>query len=226
MIRAVIFDFDGLIVDTESAELQSWQEIFREYGQEFSLDRWTLSVGRAEGIDIAGDLRQLVGPALDTEALTVRRRARNFELAEAQPILPGVRERISEAHAMGVKLGVASSSRRDWVEGHLTRLGLVADFHTIRCRNHPDVGVGKPDPTVYVAALYALGVSADEAIAFEDSSPGVQAATTAGIFTVAIPNNVTRRIGPTSAHLTLESLADMTLQELVQAAEQSGRTSS
>ena len=172
MIRAVIFDFDGLIVDTESAELQSWQEIFREYGQEFSLDRWTLSVGRAEGIDIAGDLRQLVGPALDTEALTVRRRARNFELAEAQPILPGVRERISEAHAMGVKLGVASSSRRDWVEGHLTRLGLVADFHTIRCRNHPDVGVGKPDPTVYVAALHALGVSADEAIRLRGLSQG------------------------------------------------------
>ena len=219
MIRAVIFDFDGLIVDTESAELQSWQEVFREYGQELSLDRWALNVGRAEGIDIADDLRQLVGPALDAEALTVRRRARNFELAEAKPVLPGVRERIAEAHAMGVKLGVASSSHRDWVEGHLARLGLVADFHTIRCRNHPDVGVGKPDPTVYVAALRALGVSADEAIALEDSSNGVLSATSAGIFTVAIPNDVTRRMGVHGANLTLESLADMTLEEIVRDAE-------
>ena len=85
---------------------------------------------------------------------------------------------------------------------------------------------GKPDPAVYLAALRSLEVEAGEAIALEDSPRGVEAAIQAGIFTVAIPNNVTRRMGPNGADLVLESLADMTLQELVQAAERVGRTSS
>ena len=92
-------------------------------------------------------------------------------------------------------------------------------FHTVRCRNDADVGIGKPDPAVYLAALRSLGVEAREAIALEDSPRGVEAAKRAGIFTVAIPNNVTRRMGPTGADLTLESLADMTLEQLVSDAE-------
>ena len=226
MIRALIFDFDGLIVDTESPALQSWQEIFREYGYELSLDRWVLNVGRGESLDVVGDLQQLVGRTLDAEALTARRRARHIQMVEAQPILPGVVERIAEAHAMGLRLAVASSSPRQWVAGHLERCGLIQHFDAIRTRTDPDVGVGKPDPAVYLAALRSLRVEAGEAIALEDSPRGVEAAMHAGIFTVAIPNDVTRRMGPNGADLTLESLADMTLQELVQAAERVGRTSS
>ena len=86
MIRALIFDFDGLIVDTESPALQSWQEIFREYGYELSLDRWALNVGRGESLDVVGDLQQLVGRTLDAEALKARRRARHIQMVEAQPI--------------------------------------------------------------------------------------------------------------------------------------------
>ena len=226
MIRALIFDFDGLIVDTESPALQSWQEIFREYGYELSLDRWALNVGRGESLDVVGDLQQLVGRTLDAEALTARRRARHIQMIEAQPILPGVVERIAEAHAMGLRLAVASSSPRQWVAGHLERCGLIQHFDAIRTPTDPDVGVGKPDPAVYLAALRSLEVEAGEAIALEDSPRGVEAAIQAGIFTVAIPNDVTRRMGPNGADLTLESLADMTLQELVQAAERVGRTSS
>ena len=226
MIRALIFDFDGLIVDTESPALKSWQEIFREYGYELSLDRWALNVGRGESLDVVGDLQQLVGRALDAEVLTAQRRTRHIQMVEAQPILPGVVERIEEAHAMGLRLAVASSSTRQWVAGHLERCGLIQHFDAIRTPTDPDVRVGKPDPAVYLAALRSLGVAASEAIALEDSPRGVEAAKRAGIFTVAIPNDVTRRMGPTSAHLTLESLADMTLQELVQAAERVGRMSS
>ena len=226
MIRALIFDFDGLIVDTESPALESWQEIFREYGQELSLDRWALNVGRGESLDVVGDLQQLVGRPLDTEALTSQRRARHIQMIEAQPILPGVVERIADAQRLDFKLGVASSSPSDWVAGHLERVGLLQHFHTVRCSHDADVGIGKPDPAVYLAALRSLEVEAGEAIALEDSPRGVEAAIQAGIFTVAIPNNVTRRMGPNGADLTLESLADMTLQELVQAAERVGRTSS
>ena len=224
MIRALIFDFDGLIVDTESPALESWQEIFREYGHELSLDRWALNVGRGESLDVVGDLQQLVGRTLDAGALKAQRRARHIQMVEAQPILPGVAERIAEAHAMGLRLAVASSSSRQWVAGHLQRRGLLQHFHTVRCRNDADVGIGKPDPAVYFAALRSMGVEAREAIALEDSPRGAEAAKRAGIFTVAIPNDVTRRMGPTGADLTLESLEDMTLEELVQAAERVGRT--
>ena len=226
MIRALIFDFDGLIVDTESPALQSWQEIFREYGYELSLDRWALNVGRGESLDVVGDLQQLVGRTLDADALTAQRRVRHIQMVEAQPILPGVVERIEEAHAMGLRLAVASSSPRQWVAGHLERCGLIQHIDAIRTRTDPDVGVGKPDPAVYLAALRSLEVEAGEAIALEDSPRGVEAAIQAGIFTVAIPNDVTRRMGVTGADLTLESMADMTVEELVQAAERSGRASS
>ena len=219
MIRALIFDFDGLIVDTESPALESWKEIFREYGQELSLDRWALNVGRGESLDVVGDLQQLVGRTLDAEALKAQRRARHIQMIEALPILPGVVERIEEAQKLGLGLAVASSSSRLWVAGHMKRLGLIQHFDAIRTRTDPDVGIGKPDPAVYLAALRSMGVEAREAIALEDSPRGVEAALNAGIFTVVIPNDVTRRMGPTSAHLTLDSLADMTLEQLVSDAE-------
>lgn len=219
MIRALVFDFDGLIVETETPALVSWQEIFREYGQELTHERWEENVGRGERIDIVGLLEQLSGRSLDAKALTARRRARHVEMVEAQPILPGVLRCIADARDLGFRLAVASSSSRRWVAGHLERIGLARHFDAVRCRDDADVGVGKPDPAVYLAALRALGVQANEAIAFEDSPRGVQAARNANIFVVAIPNDVTRRMGDAGADLTLHSLADMTLAEIVRIVE-------
>ena len=221
MIRAVIFDFDGLIVDTETPALRSWQEIFEEYGQELTMDWWAQFVGRGESGGTTEHLEQLVGRTLDADALRARRRIRHVEMVEAQPILPGVEDRIAEAKALGIKLGVASSSPRGWVGGHLERLGLIHNFHTVRCRDDADVGVGKPDPAVYLAALRDLDVAADEAIALEDSPRGVEAARRAGVFTIALPNGITRRMGDAGADLTLVSMADMTLEQMVRAAEAS-----
>ena len=219
MIRACIFDFDGLIVDTESPALQSWREIYREYGQELTLDWWSQYVGRGGAVGTVEHLQRLVGRRLNAEELADRARARHVEMVEAQPILPGVEDRIAEARALGLKLAVASSSRRQWVAGHLERLGLLRRFDAVRCRDDADVGVSKPDPAVYLAAMRALGVAAHEAIALEDSPLGVQAARGAGAFTIAVPNDVTRRLGDPNAHLTLASLADMTLPEMLQAAQ-------
>lgn len=222
MIRAVIFDFDGLIVDTETPALQSWQEIFREYGQELTMDWWAQFVGRGESSGTTEHLERLVGHALDAEGLRARRRAIHVAMVEAQPILPGVEERIAEAHALGLRLGVASSSPRQWVAGHLERLGLIRHFDTVRCRDDADVLVGKPDPAVYLAAMRDLGVAAGEAIALEDSPRGVQAARNAGVFAVAIPNGVTRLMGDAGADLTLDSMADKPLAEIVRLAEARG----
>ena len=219
MIRAVIFDFDGLIIDTESSILQSMQEAYRAHGHELSFDLWAGNVGRGETFDAVAHLQQLVGDALDKDATRAQARARHLSLIEAAAVRPGVEDRIAEAHALGLKLAVATSSSRKWVEGHLTRRGLLPRFDVIRSYDDPGVGVRKPDPAVYNAALRALGIAAEEAIALEDSSNGVLSATSAGIFTVAIPNDVTRRMGVNGANLMLESLADMTLEEIVRDAE-------
>ena len=224
MIRAVIFDFDGLIVDTESPILQAWTEVFREHGCELPVDEWLASVGGDYVHDPMDRLEECVGHPLDRAAVDAHRRARQLVLVQSQPILPGVEARIAEAHALGLKLAVASSSSKGWVAGHLERLGLIHRFDAIRARTDPDVGVRKPDPTVYLAALRAIGVAANEAIAIEDSAPGVQAAKTAGIFTVAVPNDITRRLGVPGADLTLDTLADMTLQQIVEAAADRRRT--
>ena len=222
MIRAVIFDFDGLIIDTESPILQSMQEVYRAHGHELSFGQWADNVGRGQTFDAVAHLQHLMGNTLDEDAVRTQVRARHLTLIEAQPVLSGVEDRIAEAHDLGLKLAIATSSSRDWVEGHLTRRGLLRHFDAIRSWNDPDVGVRKPDPAVYTAALRALAVTAEETIALEDSSNGVLAAVSAGIFTVGIPNDVTRRMGVSGANLMVGSLADMTLAEMVRAAEARG----
>ena len=226
MIRALIFDFDGLIVDTETPILQAYSEIFREHGCRLTIEDWAANVGRGISYDVWGSLEQALGRSLDRDALDADRRARQLALVESQPVLPGVRERIAEAEAMGVNAGRAHGGKEFMLiaetPGAHSQAGEILDrFHAVRTRTDPDVGVQKPDPAVYLAALRVLGVAAAEAIALEDSGLGVQAASSAGIFTVAIPNDVTRRMGDAGADLTLPSLADMTLTELARAAEAS-----
>jgi HAD superfamily hydrolase (TIGR01509 family) len=131
----------------------------------------------------------------------------------ANKVLPGVVERIDEAKAMGLKLGVASSSTVDWVRGHLVRLGIFDRFDCVRCRD--DVANAKPEPDLYLAVLECLGVDASEALAIEDSPNGVLAAKRAGMRSVAIPNSITARLDLGQADVLLGSLAEVTLAELL-----------
>ena len=128
---------------------------------------------------------------------------------------------IADAKRLNMNLAVASNSDRNWVTGHLERLGLMHDFNVVRCWNAPDVGQGKPQPAVYNATLTALGITADEAIALEDSFNGILSATRAGIFTVAVPNTLTRMVGLGAADIELESMAHIPLEELLSLAEKS-----
>ena len=136
-----------------------------------------------------------------------------FESIDAQAILPGVREYVDEARRLGLRLGVASSSSRRWVEGHLQRLGLRDRFDVIRCAD--DVPRVKPDPALYRAVLDATGVRPEDAMALEDSPNGVLAAKRAGLTCVAVPNALTARLDLSHADLSLTSLADLPLAELL-----------
>jgi HAD superfamily hydrolase (TIGR01509 family) len=214
MIKALIFDFDGLIVDTESPEFQAWQEVFARHGHELSLDLWADPIGRPRNyFDMYGHFKELNGPLTDLEALRAARRARVAQLVLEQPVLPGVEQHLSEARALGLRIGLASSSAGDYVRGHLKRLKLFDWFDATKC--FEDTTTHKPDPEPYLAVLHALGVLPTEAMAFEDSPNGVAAAHAAGIFCVAVPNPVTRLLRLDHADHRLQSLADESLQQLL-----------
>jgi len=133
-----------------------------------------------------------------------------------QPALPGVVAALDEARRLGLRLGMASSSSRAWVSGHLTRLGLLDYFEVLRCAE--DVEAVKPDPALYRAALEGLGLAPHEAIAIEDSAHGVLAAKRAGLYCVAVPNVVTRGLDFSQADRVLKSLDEVPLAELVRGA--------
>jgi len=217
MIKAIIFDFDGLILDTESPIFLSWQEIYREHGCELLLEEWAANVGTEDSFDPVAHLEGVLGKTLDAAAIRNVRKPREAALIEAETILPGVESYIAGAKRQGLKLAVASNSSRGWVMGHLGRLGLIHHFDIIKCYDDPDVGQRKPEPTVYQAALNALDITADQAIALEDSPNGILSATRAGIFTMAVPNALTRLLGVGDADMVLDSMADMSLADLLTA---------
>jgi HAD superfamily hydrolase (TIGR01509 family) len=214
MIKAVIFDFDGLILDTESPEYQAWQEVFRANGHELRADLWADLIGRPRTyFDMYAYFKELNGPLTDLEALRKDRRARVIELVLGQPVLPGIREYLREAREMGLKIGLASSSGGDYVRGHLKRLELYDYFHATKC--FEDTELHKPEPEPYLAVLEAVGAAPHEAVAFEDSPNGVAAARAAGIYCVAVPNQVTQCLALDHADLCLKSLADEPLCRLL-----------
>jgi HAD superfamily hydrolase (TIGR01509 family) len=214
VIRALVFDFDGLILETETPAYDTWAEIYREHGHELPLDRWFDYIGREGGYFDAGDhLAALVGEGFDRDAVQLRRDSRKTELIAALDVMVGVREYVADAKRLGLRLAVASSSSRKWVLGHLERLRLDAEWDAVRTRD--DVARTKPAPDLYLSAVAALGVAPKEAVAFEDSANGIAAAKDAGLLCVAVPNALTAGMDLSRADLRVGSLADTPLEELL-----------
>lgn len=213
--RALIFDFDGLILDTEVPEFEAWQDVYRMHDCHLSFETWSACIGTSEPVfNPCEHLEAQLGQAINRDDVRAAHRERFGELVAAQSVLPGVREYLVDARRLGLKVGVASSSTREWVEGHLLRLGLLSCFDGIRCKD--DVRRTKPDPELYTATLRTLGVPANEGIAMEDSPNGILAAKRAGLFCVAVPNALTRQLYLGEADLQLGSLADLPLEELLE----------
>jgi HAD superfamily hydrolase (TIGR01509 family) len=223
VIRGIIFDFDGLIVDTEWSVYQSWVEVFELHGETLLFDQWAKIIGTSslEHFNPFDVLERQVGQTLDRQKLHQKRRSRELEMVAVQPILPGVEEFLSSAKTLNLKLGVASSSNREWVAGNLARLGLLEYFDVIHTSD--DVTYTKPDPTLFLLTLQSLDLSSSEAIVLEDSPNGVSAAKDAGVFTVAVPNRLTANLNLDRADLILPSLAEMSLADLIQVVESKER---
>jgi HAD superfamily hydrolase (TIGR01509 family) len=216
-IQALIFDFDGLILDTEIPEYQAWQEIYQAHGVDLALETWLDLILAKDRVALSRIpceyLEAQVEIPLDHAAIRQQQRTRADELLTQQTVMPGVMDTIQAARNQGLKLAVASSSGQEWVLGHLTRLELTPFFDTIQYAEL--VQHSKPAPDLYCAALAALAIPAGEAIAFEDSPQGVRAANRAGIYCVAVPNRVTEILDFSHADWRLNSLADMPLDALL-----------
>jgi HAD superfamily hydrolase (TIGR01509 family) len=215
-IKAVVFDFDGLILDTETSIWTAWCAAFEAHGCEPpTIEEWADEVGTVGALDIDGMFRARVGPHIDMQAMHSRRRAHREELLAREVLRPGVDGWLAEAEARGLGIAIASSSAYEWVDGHLCRLAIRDQFGHVAC--HGPGLAPKPAPDTYLHACAALNVRPNDALAVEDSPHGVSAARAAGLRVVAVPNSVTARMDLTHADLVLASLADRSLGEVLTA---------
>lgn len=210
MLRALVFDFDGLILDTETPLIDAYAEVHAAHGVAFDRGVFLRSVGHA---DYAFDPWHGFSPHADRAALEVQRRTTKDELMLRQPILPGVVELLDAARATGLRLGIASNSPHSWVDAHLTRLGLFAHFDFIACRE--DAPSPKPEPDLYRLVLNRFGLRGQEAVAFEDSHTGSLAAKRAHLWAVAAPNESTAHHDFDHVDWKVVSLAEVSLEKLI-----------
>jgi HAD superfamily hydrolase (TIGR01509 family) len=209
-ITAIVFDFDGLVVDTETSVYAAWSEAFDAHGcGPLTLDEWSAEVGTAGVLDMVAMMQSRATQHVDVDAMHATRRARRDALLEREPLMPGVEQWLEDASSAGLGIAIASSSPHEWVHGHLTRLGVRDRFGHLSCRD--EIVPGKPAPDVYLRACDALGVDPRDALAVEDSPNGVTAARAAGLPCIAVPNRVTASLDFSGADLVVTSLADVTL---------------
>ena len=211
-LAAIVFDFDGLIVDTENPGFISWQEIYQEFGATLRIDDWRHATGYVGGFDPAIHLEQILCRRLDWSQLVPKREARNWELTLQAKTLPGIESLLRSARERQLRIGVASNSENGWVEDGLRRLGLRDYVHTVVTRDM--VMNPKPAPDIYLKTVQTLQVEPGNAVALEDSEPGCRAAKQAGLRAVAIPNRFSERQDLTIADLVVKSATDLNLDLL------------
>lgn len=216
MLKALIFDFDGLILDTETPEVMVWQSIYEEHGYKLPVHEWEKTVGGygVSNFNAADNLSLLSSGQLDAVSLRLRYRKEADEIIHASPILPGVVRMIEQAKESGLQVSIGSSSPHSWVDMHAKRLGIFHYFDHVICADDVTPGRTKPYPDIYLKALEQLNVKNEAAVVFEDSLNGVLAARRAEIFVVAVPNPLTAKMG-VSGDLTVSSLVDLSLQDLM-----------
>jgi HAD superfamily hydrolase (TIGR01509 family) len=213
-LRAIIFDFDGLILDTESAVYESWCHVYEEHRQSLPMDAWMAAVGTRHGFDAYAFLEGLLGRPIDREAARGLRDQRYATLRESLSLLEGVETWIRDAREAGLGLAVASSSDSEWVLGHMERFGILESFDAVVCAS--DEGLpAKPRPDVYVEAAMRLRVDVTEALALEDSPKGIAAAKAAGMRCIAVPRGITAGLDVSEADAVVSSLAEISLARLI-----------
>jgi putative hydrolase of the HAD superfamily len=212
-MRALIFDFDGLIVDTESAIYEAWRELYESEGHDLPLHVYVQCVGSHFGhYDPIAELERLCARPIDWTARLAVKDARIHELQVGLDTLPGIRPLLQEARAAGLPRAVASSSSRSHVEGWLARCGIRAEFDAVITRD--DVARAKPAPDLFLAAARALDCAPQHCLVLEDSGNGLTAAIAAGSPCLIVPSPVTTGLDFTRATAVLPTLENAGLDQL------------
>ena len=216
-IRALLFDFDGTLWDSESAVFDAYRRLYAAHGHDLPVDEWAAGVGTLGGFDPVADLEARLGRELQQASVDGASWDRVVGSLDDIGLRPGVRRYLDDAVARGLSLGIVSSNDREWVEEHVRRLG-VADVWSVIATADGDLERAKPSPGLYAEALAAVDARASEAVAIEDSPNGIAAAKAAGVFCLAVPNEVTAELDLSAADLLVDSLEDLPLEELLEAA--------
>jgi HAD superfamily hydrolase (TIGR01509 family) len=222
-VAAVILDFDGLIVDTETPIFEAWLGAYRRRGCSVGLEQWQHALGTHGGFDPLEDLEAQMrgslalppGQALDRDAVLAEVKEATARGCEGQPLLPGVEVLLRDAGTLGLGRAVASSSSCGWVSGWLERHGIRELLDVVVARD--DVRNVKPAPELFLLAAERLGEAPGACVVFEDSPNGMRAALAAGMRCVAVPNALTRPLARPLVDLVLDSLADRPLAAILEA---------
>lgn len=212
--RALIFDFDGLILNTEVPEYKAWTEIFRRHNATLLLEDWVKVIGTTpDAFNVIDHLQAQVSGSLDIAEIHREKQSSFWSLMEQETVMPGIEKIMTQARSAGMRMAIASSSPFEWVDGHISRLGIKDQFDFI-CTSE-DVAKVKPEPDLFLCAAKRLQVDPQDAVVFEDSLNGVIAAKKANMSCVAVPHILTRGLDLSSADLIINSLADYDLQEIL-----------
>ena len=215
MIRAIIFDFDGTIIDTETAWYKVFKDAYKKYGVDLSLATYSQCLGTSlQSFNPYTHLSTHHGISMDLEEFRTTIQQNYAKLIDQELMRPGILNLLQEAKLAGLKIGLASSSHRDWIDKFVDQLG-IRDYFECYCTADTVSNV-KPDPELYLQALGQLGVNPNEAIAIEDSPNGARAAVAAGLHTVVIKNTLTKQLSFSQGHYTIESLEHYGLRELIE----------
>lgn len=204
-LRAILVDFDGFIIETDELEMQSWAIVFGKYGAVLDTVSWMDTVG-VSADDPFSDLENQLGLAVDRHHVKMSQTEIFNNLLSQEPVSPGVVDLLSWARERELLVGLASSNQTSWLTAQLERLSLNHYFDVI-CGADLATGASKPAPDVYLVALDRLGISALNAVAFEDSPNGVTAAKSAGLRCIAVPSRLCRSRDFSHADLVIPSLA-------------------
>ena len=211
MVSALFFDFDGLILDTETPEVLAWQWLYASHGQEYPDEVWQNIVGRgpdqvAEQPDAL--LKRLASLDESNESIRARFRARYWEHFKLEP-RPGAVELLERAREKEIRCCIVSSSLHSWVDDFVEKLNLAHYFERIICRE--DAARSKPAPDLYLKALELMDMDRAGVIALEDSQNGVASAHAAGLAVIACPNDVTQHLDFTLATQVVTTLHEVAL---------------
>jgi putative hydrolase of the HAD superfamily len=215
-LDAVVFDFDGLIIDSEWAIFETARDAFAVHGHELTVEAWATIVGLGEDDDELAwaMLTQAMGiEGFDNAVFSATYREQPRSNRDSLPLLPGIEVLVDSLTVEGIPMAVASSSSLEWLDRHLGRLGIRPRFGAVVGADLVG-GIGKPAPDVYLRACTDLGADPRRSVALEDSAHGVASAKAAGMTTVAVPSRITRFNDFEGADLVVDSVADLTVSRL------------